>query len=327
MSRKDHIKKLVCICLIVILVLVILYSGLRILESTVFLKDQNSESNGESRLIEKNGVTYAPRNDITVIMLLGIDEYGPVKDSGSYNNTGEADMVALLIFDEATEKVNVLALNRDTMLEMPALGIGGKQAGTQYGQLALSHTFGSGLKDSCKNTETAVSDFLHNLDIDYYISMNMDTISILNDAVGGVTVEVVDDFSQVDPSITKGKLTLNGQQAVTYVQVRQNVSDQKNISRMNRQKAYMEGFLSVFKEKCQDDEFVSATFDEISPYVVTDFTTKSISNMINRYEEYTLGEIVTPEGENVLKGEHYEFYADEAALEELILRLFYIPKK
>ena len=41
--------------------------------------------------------------------------------------------------------------------------------------------------------------------IDYYFSMNMDAISILNDAVGGVTVEVTDDFSQVDATIGKGQ--------------------------------------------------------------------------------------------------------------------------
>ncbi len=327
MHRKEQIKKLLFICLIILLVLVIMYSGLRILESTVLFPGQEQQINTDSSVIIKDGITYVPRQDITVMMLLGIDEQGPVKDSGSYNNSGEADMVALVIFDEASKTVNVMALNRDTMLDMPALGIGGKYAGTQYGQLALSHTFGSGLKDSCRNTRTAISEFLNGLEIQYYIAMNMDSISILNDAVGGVTVNVAEDFSKVDDTIPMGQVTLSGQQAINYVQIRQDVGDQKNISRMERQKKYMNGFFEKFKEQCHDEEFVISTFEEVSPYVVTDFTAKSISNMINRYADYTLGEIVTPKGENRLQGEHYEFYVDEAALEEMLLQLFYQPRK
>ena len=37
--------------------------------------------------------------------------------------------------------------------------------------------------------------------------------------------------------------------------------------------------------------------------------------------------IVTPEGENRLEDQYYAFYADEKQLQELILRLFYAPKR
>ena len=130
-------------------------------------------------------------------MVAGIDEYGPVVSSESYNNSGEADMVSLLIFDETNETIHMLSLNRDTMLEIPVLGIGGKQAGTIHGQLALAHTYGSGLEDSAKNLRDTVSDFLYGLNINYYVTMNMDAISVLNDAVGGVRVTVADDFDDV----------------------------------------------------------------------------------------------------------------------------------
>ena len=236
MSRKTHPRKVIFFCIILILTVVLLISGLRILESTVFLKSHVPGETVKSKTITVDGVDYFPRQDITVIMVLGIDEYGPVIASDSYNNTGAADMVALLVFDNQQKVCNVLCLNRDTMVEMPVLGVGGKNAGTFYGQLALSHTYGSGLKDSCENTKTAVSNFLGGITIDYYVSMNMDAISIANDAVGGVTVNVTEDFSDVDPTITKGELTLMGDQAVHYVQTRKGVGDQKNVSRIERQK-------------------------------------------------------------------------------------------
>ncbi len=327
MSRKEQVKKVAYICLIVILALVMLYSGLRILESTVLRSGQEQDPLAESNTIVKDGVTYLPRQDITVMLLMGIDDTGPVQESGSYNNSGQADMVALVVFDKTNETVNVLNLNRDTMLDMPVLGIGGKQAGTKYGQLALSHTYGTGLKDSCRNTRTTVSDFFNGLEINYYIAMNMDTIAILNDAVGGVTVNVREDFSKVDPTITMGELTLTGEQAMIYVRTRQDVGDQKNLSRMERQSEYMNAFFKKFKEKSKDEEFVLKVLEDISPYIVTDLTTKSMSAMVSRYESYSMQENISLPGENVLNGEHYEFYPDEAALEDVMLRLFYAPQK
>ena len=137
MKKRRHRKDLLFLAVILLLVLVMLYSGLQILESTVLHLGQGGEAAAVSKTIERDGVSYFPRQDITTVLVMGIDQFGPVEDSGAYTNTGAADMVMLLIFDEKNEKCDVLHLNRDTMLEMPVLGIGGKQAGTYFGQLAL----------------------------------------------------------------------------------------------------------------------------------------------------------------------------------------------
>lgn len=327
MNKKMTVKTVAYFSTILILVLAILFSGLRILESTVLLPGQNQESSFATKTIERNGKAYFPRQDITVMMVLGIDEFGPVKDSGSYNNPGAADMVVLLVFDETEEVCDILCLNRDTMVEMPVLGIGGKKAGTLVGQLALSHTYGSGLEDSCENTRETVSDFLYGIQIDHYASFNMDAITLINDAVGGVTVTVTDDFSDVDPTITEGEITLKGEQAINFVRTRKGVGDQKNISRIERQKEYMEGFLEAFGKKSGDEAFFLSAYEEIEPYVVTDCSATALSGIVSRYGDYALGEVISPEGENILGGEYYEFHVDEEALDELILELFYAEKQ
>ena len=324
--RQQGLKKILLVCVVLILVLVMLFSGLQILESTVLFDGQEQEDAAASRVIQRDGVSYYPRQDITVLMVMGIDEYGPVTPSESYNNTGEADMVALVIFDEKNESINVLSLNRDTMLEMPVLGIGGKPAGTSYGQLALAHTYGVGTEDSCENTVRAVSDFLYGITVDHYVAINMDAIKLLNDAVGGVTVNVTDDFSDVDPTIGMGEVTLTGEQALNFVRVRKDVGDQKNITRMQRQKDYMQGFIQALREKSGEETFVLETYDAVDPYMVTDCTAKAFSAMLSEYEDYQLNEVVTPEGKNELGKQYFEFYADEEKLDSLILRLFYAPK-
>ena len=233
----------------------------------------------------------------------------------------------LLIFDEANQVCNVLHLNRDTMLEMPVIGLGGRQAGTYYGQLALAHTYGSGLADSCENSRKTISDFLYGIQIDYYVAMHMDAIAILNDAVGGVSVNVRDDFSQVDPTIEKGEMVLFGQQAINFVRTRKDVGDQLNLSRIERQKEYIDGFVAAFKAKqAVNTEFIVTAYEDVSPYLVTDCSLNAMRGLMERYAEYSVGEVVTPEGENVMGEEYFEFYVDEEKLDELILRLFYAPK-
>jgi len=231
------------------------------------------------------------------------------------------------VFDEIDKSYSVLTLNRDTMMDIGVLGLGGNPAGTIFAQLALAHTYGSGLEDSCENTVRTVSDFLSGLTVDYYLSMNMDAIAILNDAVGGVAVNVVDDFSQIDSTIPMGEVTLNGEQALVYVHTRKDVSDQMNISRMDRHKEYMENFVTAFSEKVKEsDTFILKTYEKVAPYIVSDCSFNSLSAMLNRYADYELREIVTPDGENKLTDKYMEFYVDEEALDELILKMFYTKK-
>ena len=328
MNRRKTFRSFVYFCLILILVRVMLYSGLRILESTVLHSGSGETEQYQSRTIVRDGVQYYPRQDITVVMVLGIDESGPMESSGSYMNKGAADVVLLAVFDEADQTCDVLQLNRDTMLQMPVLGLGGRKAGTFFGQLALSHTYGTGLADSCENTMESVSEYLGGITIDHYVAMNMDAIAIMNDAVGGVTVEVTDDFSQVDPTIGKGLVTLNGQQATHFVRSRQGVGDQLNVSRMARHREYAMGFLEAFRAAWKSSAgFLAETYETMLPYMVTDCTVNTISGFLDRYGEYTVNPPVTPAGESVMGEEFYEFYADEAQLDALILDLFFAPKQ
>ena len=328
MEHRKKVKQLVCSVAVLLLVLVMLYSGLQILEATMLNSRSGSESEIISKTVTRNGIDYYPRRDITVMMLLGIDQKGPVADSGVFTNPGSADAVMLLIFDEKNESWSILQLNRDTMLDIPVLGIGGKEAGTIYGQLALAHTYGSGLEDSCINTRKAVSKFLGGISIDYYIAMNMDAVVILNDAVGGVTVTVTDDFSEVDPTIKKGEITLRGEQTLNFVRDRKNIGDQKNATRMIRQQEYMDGFREALRMKLDEGSgFVADTYSEVAPYLVSDCPINTLTTMIDRYEEYEFTGVITPEGENVRGEIYYEFYADEEKLDDLVINLFYAPKR
>ena len=170
--------------------------------------------------------------------------------------------------------------------------------------------------------------FLHGMTIDYYVAMNMDAIPILNDAVGGVTVNVTDDFSKVNPSIAMGEVTLRGEQVIDYVRTRKDVGDQKNVTRMARQKQYVDGFLDALDKKEHDDiGFAVRLYEQVAPYIVTDCSVETLNKIISHYLEYKLRDTVSPEGDNRIEDGHYAFYADEEKLDALCVELFYRPKK
>lgn len=328
MKRRNKTRQLIYYAAVLLLVLILLYSGLRILEATILNSGSYGEPQIVSKTITRDGIDYYPRRDITVMMLLGVDQAGPVEDSGVFTNPGTSDAVMLLIFDEKNETWSILQLNRDTMMDIPVLGLGGKEAGTIFAQLALAHTYGSGLEDSCLNTRKAVSNFLGGISIDYYISMNMDAVAIVNDAVGGVTVTVTDDFSDVDPTLTMGQVTLRGEQTLSFVRDRQNVGDQKHVSRMERHREYMEGFTEALGEKLKEGTgFVVETYSAVAPYLVSDCPISSLTAMIERYQDYQFTGVITPEGQSTVGRQYYEFYADEQKLDELVIDLFYAPKQ
>lgn len=324
---KSKGRKAFIMIAILLLVVVLIYSGLRIMESTVTRQEEGTLHSGTRHTIVRDGVEYYPRQDVTVMLVAGIDETGPMTASDSYNNSGEADMVSLLIFSDETQRVDVLSLNRDTMVDVPVLGIGGKPAGTIKGQLALAHTYGSGMEDSSENLRNAVSKFLYGIDIDYYVTMNMDAIVVLNDAVGGVTVNVTDDFSAVDPSIPMGEVTLKGQQAVNFVRSRNGVGDNMNLTRMERHKEYMDSFMDAFTKKLsQDKRFVTDTYQDVTDYMVTNCTPSALSSILQSFSEYQIGDILTVDGKNVKGEEFMEYHVDSEALDRIILEYLYAPK-
>ena len=327
MKKQKKGKRVILLCLLLVFLLVAVYCGLRLAERALLPEGSGGSGPVSTKTIVRDGVEYFPRQDITVMMVLGIDQEGPVQSSNYYRNKGSADSIMLLIFDKSDESCTVLYLNRDTMLNMDVLGVQGDYAGTSYGQLALAHTYGEGLEDSCVNVKNTITNYLHGLTIDYYVAMNMDAIPIINDAVGGVTVNVVDDFSKVNPSITMGEVTLQGDQVIDYVRTRKDVGDQKNVTRMKRQREYVDNFLEKLSQKEHDNiDFLVDMYEEVTPYIITDCSVTVLSEMLDHYLDYEVKEVVSPEGETAVVDGHYEFYADEEALDALIVRLFYARK-
>lgn len=271
------------------------------------------------------GTTYRQRDKLDTLLIMGLDKFDADQESGRYLNRQQSDFLLLLAVDRSNKSYSILQLNRDTMTDMYVLGERGQRVDRINGQLALAHTYGSGGTSSCRNTVETVSNLLHGVKIDHYLSLTMDAVGILNDFAGGVTVEIMDDFSSVSPDLVQGEvMTLNGQQALTYCRARGGLEDSSNLRRMERQRQYLQAFQSqVVKNQQDDPEFFAHAFAQVSDYLQSDLTGNQMSAISERMSEYTFEGFDVLEGKAV-KGEKYmEFFPDEDSLMETVLRLYF----
>jgi cell envelope-related function transcriptional attenuator common domain len=282
------------------------------------------DSGGETDIIYSGGRRYQLNKDITTLLVMGIDNFGEVSESDSYNNTDQADFLMLVIIDNKDKSCTLLHLNRDTMTDVTVLGLNGVSAGTVKEQLALAHTYGSGTEDSCENTISAVSGLLYGIKIDYYLSMTMTGIAVLNDLIGGVTLTVTADFDSNGTLKAGETVTLTGDTALIYVRDRKNVSDGSNLSRMERQRQYINAFILQFLNKYKEDNsLLLKACVKVSEYIVTNLEAGAISQLVSKITGYKYDGIITPAGVAETGAEYMEFYADDAALRATVISLYY----
>lgn len=280
-----------------------------------------------------DGAWYTQNTELETLLIAGIDKYSDQlaetlelgKELDANINTQQSDFLMLLVLDKARNTCTVLPLNRDTMTQINALGLAGESIGFFTGQLALAHTYGSGGLDSGYNTVQAVSDLLYGVQIDHFITVTMDAVAVLNDLAGGVTVLVEDDFSDVTDQLPQGQeVHLTGNLALTYVRSRRSVADQTNISRMARQKTYLEALYEKLKAQ-PAETFSTKALLELSPYLVSDCSAAALAELYQEILDSELTVLDAPEGESVRGEKYMEFYPDEQKLQRLVVDLLFIP--
>ena len=168
---------------------------------------------------------------------------------------------------------------------------------------------------------------MRGLEIDHYASISMDSISVLNDAVGGVPVVVMDDFSGFDDSLVQGQaVTLMGDQAELYVRARLGMAIPTNLHRMERQQQYLMSFQEQFKRASHaDSAFVLNTLLEIGDDLHSDCTAEQLSTIINSMQDYELTGYESLPGSTKDGTTYMEYYLDDQAFRALIMDVFYEP--
>lgn len=273
-----------------------------------------------------DGKEYKIKDGLSTLLVLGTDDIEVDEDEG-YLVDSQADFVVLAVLNSGDRTCKLLQIDRNTMTYVDANDENGVSIGKQFMQLCLSHAYGYTPESRCENTVRAVSSLLYNVPIDNYISLTMGGIVALNDAVGGVTVTIEDNFEGIDDTLVEGEtVTLLGEHAYNFVHSRMTmVDDSSNVARMRRHRVYIEALGEKLKSQADADSgFLMDVYSAVDDYMVSDCTVDELSDFNDSFSEYTMTGIVTLEGQNE-HNEHTEFYPDEEKLMQTVLDLFYDP--
>ena len=324
-EQRLYTRKTTVRILIVLMAAVLLFSTVMFILS---LSERNRSRylEEDASILTYNGVDYVLRDGIETMLVLGLDTYAGT-ETESYNNTKQADFLLLLVMDTKNGTCKGIHINRDTIADMSVLGVSGDRIDTVRRQIALAHTHGNGREVSCRNTADAVSTLLCGVEIDHYVSVTMDAVPVYNDLVGGVTLEVLDDFTALYPDMKQGEtVTLTGEQALAYVRARKGLEDPSNSRRMARQKQYLDALYQRSRQCAQEQEgFVAKAALTMTDYLVSDCSGNKLENLMARFAEQPLDTILSPDGELIQGEEFMEFYPDPDELMQIVIDCFYEP--
>ena len=340
-KNKKKLSPLAIVLIVILSIIVILLAAFFIitgigkskLSKSVNEDVEMMDNNGNEvtdRIVDYNGKKYKYNDNLINILFMGIDVKGELEKHTELGKSGQADSIFLCSIDTSNGAMNIISIPRDTMTDVNVYS--GKEGfvGTKKLQVCLAYGYGDGREVSSENTTMSVSRLMYGVPINSYVSISLAAIPILNDAVGGVTVTIPEEYTAYDKSVTAGQtVTLMGQKAEFFVRARDSESGDMtaNTYRIERQKTYLLGFISKFFSETKKDISLPLTmYGAIGDYVCTDLDTTQIAYLStqvikNGFSGYEIKSIPY----EIKMGEYAEYHAKNQELFDMIIDLFYEP--
>lgn len=133
------------------------------------------------------------------ILISGLDTYGNI------SKVSRSDVNIIVSINPNNHEVLLTSIPRDTYVKLHDIG--------QMDKLTHTGIYGVDM------TENTIEDLLE-IDIDYYIKVNFDTLIKLVDAIDGVDVYSDTSFSEYGYSFNEGINHLDGKSALAYSRIR-----------------------------------------------------------------------------------------------------------
>lgn len=335
---KKNKKIIVIVISIILAIILLLLSAFWIITAIGKHQFHKDDTNISADLVEiedestitYDGKKYILNKNIVSVLVMGIDRDNVNQNLGNGNN-GQADVIFVATIDTKTKKACIIPISRETMVDVNLYTGDGKYAGTQKEQLCLAYAYGNTAEESSKNVMTSVKRLLCGINISSYVTIEMDGVSKLTDMVGGVQVTCLEDIVNKKVQFYKGnKITLNGTNAMTYIQSR-GEDLEANARRMQRQKQ----FLSALMNKTGNavlSNFSNLTkyYNTLSPYFSTNVSFAQITYLAQNCLTMNFGDALdykTIDGTLTQGEEWVEFTANEESVLQAVIDVFYIPKE
>ncbi len=312
--------------------------------ATLYYRGRNSLTGGgdqistPSELVEQidedvvvyNGVKYQYNENVTAVLVLGIDKED-IQEDATYGQNGQADTLFLAALDTKSGSINILPISRDAMVDVNTYAADGSYAGVERTQLCLAYAYAANGEEGCRNVVRSVSRLLYGVPINNYVAIDLEGVRAVTDVVGGVPLtaseNIYDDWNRL--TFAKGqKLTLKGDDALSYIRYRSSDAEGNN-RRMQRQKQFFSAFLSRTGSQLKKNiGRLPDYYNAVSPYVVTNINLSQTTYLVTCALSgggWSNPTYLSIAGNAIKEGKHSEFHPDTASVYEAVLAAFYTP--
>lgn len=220
--RKSRGKKifLIILAILVVLVLAIVGVGAKLYLDLSHSIEKTYES-VERTQGERTKPVDLDKQESFSVLLMGID----TGDLGRVDQ-GRSDTMMVATVSPEDKQTTIVSIPRDTYVDIVGHDTKDK----------INHAYAFGGTAMAMDTVQKYVD----IPIDHYVSINMKGLKELVDAVGGIEVNNDLTFSQDGYDFTIGKITLNGDQALSYSRMRYE-DPNGDYGRQERQRKIVEG--------------------------------------------------------------------------------------
>lgn len=282
----------------------------------------------EEGQFRNNGTVYEYDEDLITLLCIGVDRSEADRKENIHGNNGQADAIFLILLNEREKIIELINIPRDIIGKVQQYDENGMPHALVEEQIGLQFAYGDGKEESCQLMKTLVSELMYGLPIHGYAAINMDAVSELNDQIGGVSIMMTEDYTLGHPSFIKGEtVQLDGYMAHRFVQFRDNTVTGSNMSRITRQKQYLNAFVTTALPIVKKDMTLPVRmYESITEYMTTDISIDKVTYLVDMAIQSTIDinkMIVIPGVYQ--QGELFdEYILDEDGLYDVILNHFYI---
>lgn len=280
----------------------------------------------EELSFSRDGVTYKYNEDIVNVLLMGIDKTQQRDINYIVENGYQADAVFVAAINTKTGGVRIVNIPRDTLTEIMRFDRNGAFSRVGVSPICTAHSFGDGRLMSGQLMEAAVGNLLYGVPIHGYLSIDIDGISVLTEAVGGVEVELLEDFTAVDAEMTKGAIyTLDGEKAELYVRARQLPGmSGEDAKRIPRQIQFISAYAKAVKEKIKEEPgYLPELLKGVRNHISMDMTDRECLYVANTLLK---AGIEVTDIETIAGGAEEEgLRPDPKELKRLVQEIYFVP--
>lgn len=255
------------------------------------------------------------------VLCMGVDA------RGEDEKVGQADMLALLVFNPEKKSVKCICINRDSIGPVVVYGVAGKPVTTAEIQIALAYSYGGTQAEGRELEKNTVSGLLYDIPINGSVSADIDGIGDMNAIAGGVTLKALEDVPRA--GISEGEtLTLTDEQAMYYVTERESASSEigTNERRIARQKQYISTWCDSVQKILRRDLFdVLDMYDTMKEYIDTDISKESMLYLAKTFGTVGMNDddIYVVPGKYEREDYYDRYLIDEEQLADMLIEIFY----